>query len=354
MFSMLRHSTFLPVLLALLLTSGCASKHIANEEAFDDLAARKAEAFTGDTDSALDKAEDALITARNENIALYSPLHWQQMTESIKTARKDDLAGKNQQAIEAAAWTLTLFESAMTNKQKVEDRLSVLLVQKQTLEEIKANKVLPAAYQKQFEQIKALAQRIEAGRDGNMNDDISDLLEDMQALERDTMLELHWRPARKTLDKAEDEGVDDFAADTFRAAEKLTEEARDTISDQYPNRVLSEQIGKRALRAAQHALYIGREAEKIINMDIDDAEQAALRFEDYLHQLAEALNAGDLRNMAFIDQTLALVQKANELSVNIKAPLEKRIQELTSRLHTLESEASVPVPATSKPKLSQP
>ncbi|MDP2504983.1 hypothetical protein [Oceanobacter sp. 3_MG-2023] len=333
----LRHGTFLSVLLALLLVSGCASKHIANEDAFDDLAARKAKTFTGDTHTALDAAEESVITGRNENLALYSPLHWQQMNTAISAARKSDLAGNDQQALESAARTLTLFESGMANKHKVAETLSVLLAQKQILEDIKADKVLPSAYKKQFEKIKSLAQAIEAGRDNSLDDDIGDLLEDMQELERDTMLELHWRPAQKTLEKAEDEGVDYFALETFKFAETLTEEANNTISDQYTNRTLSEQIGKRALRAAQHALYIGREAENIINMDIDDAEQAALRFESYLHQLAEALNAGDLRNMAFLDQTLALVQKANEQATNIKAPLEKKIRELTNRLQALES-----------------
>jgi len=323
-----------------LAATGCASNHIANEDSLENQAAIRAEQLTGNTQTALDKAEDAVEQARKDNYSLLTPLHWQQMNEAIKEARQQDLASNNSEAVAASARVLTLFESATQTRSKVENLLSSVLLQKDILEDIKADKVLPKPFREARNQIQKLAREIEAGKENKIDGDISDLMDDMKELERDTMLELHWRPAANTLIKAEKEGVDDFAPETFSEAESLTDEAEDTIKEQFENRRLSADVGLRALRAAQHALYIGREAEAIINMDIDDAENAALRFESYLHQLAEALNAGDLRNMAFLDQTLALVQKAREQATTIRQPLEQRIQQLESELNTLKQQAA--------------
>lgn len=329
---------------ATLISSGCATRHIANEDSLESQAAIRAEQLTGNTQSALDKAEEAIAKAKGENYALLTPLHWQQMNDAIKLARKEDLASNSEASVAASARVLTLAESAEVTRVQVQDLLSQVLRQKAVLDDVKADKVLPKEYRAIRSQIMDLARLIEAGKAAKIDGDINDLMADMDELERDTMLEIHWRPALQTLAKAEKEGVDDYAPETFSDAEAITEEAEDTIREQYSNRQLSTDVGLRALRAAQHALYIGREAESIINMDIDDAEHAALRFESYLHQLAEALNAGDLRNMAFLDQTLALVQKAREQADSIRQPLQQRIQQLEAQLQAIQNPEAAQAP----------
>jgi hypothetical protein len=319
--------------LTLTLLQGCAQQRIANEDELDSKAALKAESFIGDSRNALDDAEEALTRARAEDLEFFTPLHWQQINDAIKTARKEELAGHEQATITASALVTTLLNNAMGFKDKISSRLSDLLAQRLVLLDIRADKVMSKDFSKQDKRIRELASLLESGKDKDISADISETLNDMRDLERTTMLELHWRPAQKTLDKAADEGVDDFAPDTYKAARRMTDNAKDAITEQYQNRDASARIGLEALRAAQHALYIGREAEKIINMDIDDAEQAALRFEGYLNQIAEALNAGDLRNMAFLDQTLALVQKAREQASTLQAPLQKEINSLTHQLN---------------------
>ncbi len=315
-----------------LIITGCAQKGIANQDAFDQLAHQKAEEFIGNTLSALEKAEDVYGQARAENLPELTPLHWQQLTESIKKARSADLEGESSASLEAAAWVMTLYDSAQQSKQRVEQQLADILAQQQVLLSIKTDKILRRPYRDSIDDLKTLARHIESGQTRNLPDDANDLLKDMQALERDTMLELHWRPARKTLDKSEDEGSDDFAPETFAIAERLTRDVKKTITERYQDRLLCESTGLKALRAAQHALYIGREAESIINMDIDDSEEAALRLEGYLHQIATALEAGDLRNMSFLDQTLALVQKAHEQRDKAVIPLKKEIDALKQEL----------------------
>ncbi|WP_221795645.1 hypothetical protein [Oceanobacter mangrovi] len=326
------------MLAGLLSVSGCATKHIANEASLENQAAIKAGQLTGDTQSALDKAEEAINKGKSENFALLTPLHWQQMNDAIKLARKDDLEGNADKSVSASARVLALYDSATITRVRVAKLLQAALARKTELEEIKADKVLPKDFRDIRDQITDLARQIEAGKDDAINDDVEDVLADMTDLERDTMLEIHWRPAAQTLTKARKENVDDFAPQTFRQAEELTDQAEDTIREYFQDRQLCAETGLQALRAAQHALYIGREAEAIVNMKVDDAEQAALRFEGYLHQLAAALEVGDLRNMAFMDQTLALVQKAKEQTARIRQPLEKQIEALEVQINQLKAE----------------
>lgn len=321
-----------------LLIVGCAQKGIANQDEFDQLAHQKAEEYVGNTRSALEKAEDTYTTAKSGQFSILTPLHWQQMTLAIKKARAADLEGNSDTSLEAAAWVMTYYDSALKVKKEVETQLGDVLAQQQVLLSLKSDKILRRDYRKLVDELRQLTRTIESGQADKIAEDGKELLEDMQQLELETMLEIHWRPARKVLDKAEDEGTDDFAPETFAVAERLTRTAYETIQEHYQKRDTCGSIGLEALRAAQHALYIGREAEKIINMDIDDAEEAALKFEEYLHQISTALSAGDLRNMAFLDQTLALVQKAREQKAAAEKPLLKEIEQLKQQIQTLQTQ----------------
>ena len=326
------------IFVSLLLINGCAQQGIANQDEFDQLAHQKVEEYIGNTRSALEKAEDVYGQAKTQQLNILTPLHWQQLTDAIKKARVADLEGNNEASIEAAAWVMTYFESAQKIKAEIETQLGGVLAQQAILLDLKTDRILKKDYRNVIDDLKKLTRDIESGQTKDIQDDAKDLLDEMTELELSTMLEIHWRPARATLDKAEDEGTDDFAPETFAIAERLTRKAKFTIREQYQNRTICGTVGLDALRAAQHALYIGREAEKIINMDIDDAEEAALIFEGYLHQISTVLGAGDLRNMAFLDQTLALVQKAGEQKSAAEKPLLKRIELLQQQLSELQAQ----------------
>ena len=352
----MNHTALAFILVSPLLINGCAQKGIANQDEFDQLAHQKAEEYVGKTRSALEKAEDVYGQARTQQLDVLAPLHWQQLTDAIKKTRTADLEGNNAASIEAAAWVMTYFDSAQTVKQQVETQLGDVLAQQAVLLELKADRILRRDYRDLVKELKKLTRSIESDQTKDISSKADDLLEDMQELELNTMLEIHWRPAQATLDKSEDEGTDDFAPETFTIAERLTRRAKDTIREQYQNREMCKTVGLEALRAAQHALYIGREAEKIINMDIDDSEEAALRFEGYLHRIAIALGAGDLRNMAFLDQTLALVQKAGEQRAAVEKPLLRQIEQLQRQLETSQAQLQAgqpPVSDAEKP-LSEP
>ena len=359
---MTRSAFWLIPVLPLVLLTGCAQQRIANEDELGNKAALKAESFIGDARNALDDAEEAFNRAKAEDLEFFTPLHWQQINDAIKTARKEEVAGHDQATITASALVTTLLNNAMGFKDKISDRLASLLTQRQVLLDIRADKVLAKEFTKQDNRIRELASQLEAGKEKDINPEINDILSDMTELERNTMLELHWRPAQKTLEKAEDEGVDDFAPVTYAAAEKLAKKAFDTISAQYIKRDDCARIGHEALRAAQHALYIGRDAEKIVNLDPDDAEQATLRTEDYLQQIGEAIGVESLRYMSLQDQTLAITQRAREMNNRLQKQiaadpeaaaaqaLEKSLNSETREEETSANTSETDTPAADSPQ----
>jgi hypothetical protein len=299
-------------LLSLSLLSGCAAQRIANEDSVTQATTEKVSELGNDSERALSQAEAAYATASSEDLSFYAPLHMEQIQQALKQARSHELAGDAQASIESSARVLSLLDSALKNKARAQSALSPLFAQKAVLDEIKAGSVMSARYQREMKELRSLISMIEAGESDKVIDKSAGVLKSLQQLELDTMLRLHWQPANETLEKADDEDADTHAPATFSDAELQVEKAAQTIRRHYQDRALTESTGKEALRAAQHALYIAREAKNITRLDSAQAEQAALEFEGYLHQLSMTLGAGDMRHMALKDQTLAIVQYAEE------------------------------------------
>lgn len=299
-------------LLSLSLLSGCAAQRIANEDSVTQATTEKVSELGNDSERALSQAEAAYATASSEDLSFYAPLHMEQIQQALKQARSHELAGDAQASIESSARVLSLLDSALKNKARAQSALSPLFAQKAVLDEIKAGSVMSARYQREMKELRSLISMIEAGESDKVIDKSAGVLKSLQQLELDTMLRLHWQPANETLEKADDEDADTHAPATFSDAELQVEKAAQTIRRHYQDRALTESTGKEALRAAQHALYIAREAKNITRLDSAQAEQAALEFEGYLHQLSMTLGAGDMRHMALKDQTLAIVQYTEE------------------------------------------
>ncbi|PHS61608.1 MAG: hypothetical protein COB09_18375 [Thalassobium sp.] len=305
-------SHFVAGFIMLSLLGGCASQRIANEDSVSLATNEKVSQLGNDSERALSEAEAAFTTASNEDLTFYAPLHMEQIQQALKQARSHELAGDSRGCIESSARVLSLLDSALKNKARAQTALSPLFAQKTVLDEIKAGSVMSAQYQRDMKELRSLISLIEAGEGSKVIDRSARVLKALQQLELDTMLRLHWQPASETLAKADDENAAKHAPATFSDAELQVENAAQIIRRHYQDRALAESTGKEALRAAQHALYIAREAKAITRLDSAQAEQAALEFEGYLHQLSETLNAGDMRNMALKDQTLAIIQHAEE------------------------------------------
>ena len=333
---MFRHNVLLVAMFAATLaTSGCANKKLANQDAFDSLASAKAEQFAGDSERALDNAENAYKNAKKAELDFYAPLHMEQLRDALRQARGFDLEGKTIETVKVSAKVVTLYEGGLQNKEKAEAQLPALIQQKAVLDEIKANNVLPGEYKAGMEDFKELISLIETGDDAKAAKDSEAVLTDLKAIELDVMLTLHWQPAKKTLDKAEKEDADSNATKTFEYAENLVQNAERIIRQSYTDRDLVAKTGNGALRAAQHALFVGREVANLVNMNKAQAETVALQFEDYLGQIGSALKADDVRHMSLHDQTLALKQFAEEQSARIAAKYQQQIANLKAEIEKI-------------------
>lgn len=333
---MLRTLLYTMLLSALIISTGCASKSLTQDESFDQSASEKASEFSGDSERALVEAEVKYEAAISSNMNFYAPLHMEQASEKLAKAREAELKGLLSDSLIASAKVITLLQRAEDNKKKVEVLLKPLLVQKKLLEELNASKVLPDQYNDRLVDIKELVAKIEQDKENISPDEIHSILVDLQQLEVDTLLEIHWQPAKDTLEKAEDEDADTNAPSSFQTAEKLVEQTEKDIRAQYSNRELVKAKGLAALRSSQHALYVARDAVQLLKLNNKRAEEAVLKFEALLAQIGNTLKVKDVRHMALQDQATALAQDAETQASRLIAPLQNRITELANIIEKLE------------------
>ena len=274
---------FRPLILTLLfsvfLTTGCANKRLAQNDSYDQTALEKASEFEGDSEKALMEAEVKYEDALNSEMNFYAPLHMAQAYEALAAARIAELKGLQSESILDSAKVIILLQFASNNKKEVEVILKPLLHQKIILEQLNSPRVLPDQFEDRLDDIKDLITKVEEGKKDIKPADIESVLDDLKQLEMDTLLEIHWQPAQDALEKAEDENAEELAPKTFKFAEKLVDKTEEDIRLQYTKRELVSEKGLAALRSAQHALYVARDAEQLLKLDNESAEKAVLRFE---------------------------------------------------------------------------
>lgn len=348
----MRHILLTLLLSGLLLTSGCANKRLANQDQFDQLASEKAEQFAGDSEKALLEAEVKHEEAVNADMYFFAPLHMEQATEALNLARNHELKGLQSDSLIASSKVLTLLQLAQENKLKVKSQLVALLTQKKLLEDLNCPQVLPSEFDDQLEAIGELVKKIESG-EAVKTEAVQTVLTNMQELELETLLVIHWQPAKKTLDKAKDENADDNAPKSFILAEELVAQAEIEIRNNYRNREMVEKKGLKALRSAQHALYLARDAELLVQLDNQGAEKAALIFENLLATIGTALKAGDVSHMALIDQANALAQSAETQASRLIAPLQIQITKLEKQLALATQVVEEPAKVEAVPKVEE-
>lgn len=332
----MRNSTPLSLFLisALILSTGCASQRLANYEQLDNISTETAEEFSGDSERALAEAESRYEAAVAANMDFYAPLHMEQATETLYLARIFEIKGLQSDSLIASSKVITVLRLAEKNKTNVETMLQPLLKQKIVLEELNTPQVLPKEFNDQLEEIQDLIKDIESKEKVITSQVMQPILDDLKELELNTLLTIHWQPAKATLDKAKDENADKNAPQSFAIAEEIVEQSEIKIRNNYSDREFVASQGLKALRSSQHALYLARDAELLVRMDKKRAENAALAMEDLLSRIAVALKVGDVRHMALTDQANAIAQAAETQGSRLIAPLQTRINILESQLES--------------------
>ena len=316
-------------IVALALSTGCASKSIAIQKQTEP---KTAPNFTDDSERALLEAEVRHENAVNAELKFYAPLNMEQSTEVLKLARDHELKGLQSESIIASAKVINLLQLAEKNKTKVEKILQPILRQKKELEKLNCPQVLPSEFENQLAAINDLIKKIEINESVISKEKMQTILTDLKRLELDTLLAVHWQPAKDTLDKAKDENANNNAPKSYMFAEKLVSEAELEIRNNFSNRELVANKGFKALRSAQHALYLARDSEFLIKLDHQRAENAALMMVELLAKIGVVLQVGDVRHMALIDQANAIAQSAETQASRLIAPLQTKISELEKQL----------------------
>lgn len=332
------YSALLYLLLgALALSTGCSSTPLANYEELDSLSMVSAE-FSGDSERALVDAENKHEAALNANMTFYAPFHMAQAEQMLTNARGLELNGLQEESLKASAQVIMLLRGATENKNKVEQTLTPLLQQKQVLETLNSPIILPNQFNQQMAKIKELIINIETNEKPLSMGILLDIMADLQQLELDTLLTTHWLPANNTLEKARAENAEKFAPNSFIKAINSVNNAETFIRNNISNREAIKREGFQALRTAQHALYIARDAELLVGLTHQTAETVILGIEDLLAKISRALNMDSVTHMALTDQANAIAQAAETQRSRLMAPLQTRISQLEKQLELLMTE----------------
>lgn len=320
---------------------GCANNSLTQDEQLDRITLEKTIELTSTSERAIATAEIRYEAAVKASMYFYAPLNMQQADDTLALAREAEIKGLQSDSIIASAKVISLLDLAETNKEKVNTLLLPLLQQKQVLEELNSPRVLPTEFNDQLTDIKSLIRKIEDGADSIPLSDVELTLVGLKKLELNTLLEIHWQPAKNTLTKAKAENADANAPESYALANKLINGAERDIRTQYSDRALVTEKGLAALRASQNALYIGRDAEQLLKLNHQNAEEAVLNFKSLLDQIGATLRAPDFRHMALQDQATALAQSAETQASRLIAPLQKRITALEKQLENRDTYNSV-------------
>ncbi len=323
------------------LSTGCANKTIANQAQVEQSALEQAKEFSGDSERALAEAESKYDAALKADMKFYAPLHVEQAKEALKLAQTKELNADKTASLNASAKVLTLLNSAEINKKKVETLLAPLLAQKEVLEKLKTPRILSKEFKTQMDNMKDVIKEIEAGKEADALSKSDAILADLEALELNTLLAIHWKPAQKTLLKAEKENADDNAPKSFLVAVEAVQNAEHLIRTDYKDRPQVEQYGHTALRAAQHALYTARDAERLVRLNEKQAEAAVLRYQVLIAKIGKPLNSKDVSHMALGDQVNALAQIAETQERRLSATFKKQIAKLEAELNKQQAPAIV-------------
>jgi hypothetical protein len=323
----MQFSIFLTVLLGVILLTGCSVKPVVNSDQFQPIILEGGE-LTTESEKVLFEAETQFDKAVNSNLEFFSPASMEEATNLLYIARDYELKGLQDDSLVAAKKTLNQLKIANNNKAKVDNTLQPLLQQIQVLEELNCPLVLPLKYNKSLAVIKDLIREIET--DGNIiqDDVIEKSLKDLQQLELETLLAIHWLPAKNTLAKAKAERANINAPVSYTVAKERVAQAKIDISNNIKDRELVASSGTNALRTAQHVLYLARDAELLDQLSKKQAESVALQIEELLQKIVLALKIQDVRHMSLLDQANAIAQAAETQASRLMAPLQAKIAEL--------------------------
>jgi len=269
---------------------GCTNSKIKNNDVLKQKAQSQASQTEITPQAAILASKLKFDKAKADGLAFYAPLHMTKAQKLIDNAEKKNKKAKlpedKQRVIALALEAGTLIGNAYEKKDTIEVEFTSLIDHLDTLKEIETPTVLPERYNKAVSKLQDVFKEVEGGLLVKARKKALKVQLYFGEVEADTLRKKHLQAAKNMLNKAKSVDADSFAKKSFKKAKAAIEVADNFIDKNYSDREGVITISSEAYHAAAKAYYVALEAEKIVAIDEEKAEQYIL----YVESLLKTIN----------------------------------------------------------------
>ncbi|PCI48734.1 MAG: hypothetical protein COB51_04665 [Moraxellaceae bacterium] len=269
---------------------GCTNSKIKNNDVLKQKAQSQASQTEITPQAAILASKLKFDKAKADGLAFYAPLHMTKAQKLIDDAEKKNkkapLPEDKQQVIALSLEAGNLVSNAYDKKDIIEDEFTSLIDHLGLLKAIETNTVLPDQYDKAVSKLQDVFKEVEGGLLEKARSKAIKVQIFFGKVEADTLRKKHLQKAKSMLSKAKSVDAKTFAKKSFKKAKAAIEVADKFIDKNYSDREGVITISTEAYHAAAKAYYVALEAEKIVAIDEEKAEQYIL----YVESLFKTIN----------------------------------------------------------------
>lgn len=307
------------ILIALTMTaalSACKSNDLQTAQ-IDAEAAEQAASINVSADQMVLETQNQMSQAAIAELNYYTPLHFANVSDKMKNIEAlQSESGKDNdvEIITESIKIQKLLEESYLLKETILTTLAPSFENKKVLADLGSDKEFPSDFQKIDKSLMDIFREIERGNmDKALSSQVS-LLEDMEDLEKETLIKKYIVPAESILNQAEDEDADTYAEVTFDKAEEIVERSEEFIKTNYRNREEVRKAGESALLAAKKALHTGTLAKGMFELDEEASELKAIEMEKLVDSISESLGLTHETDGLDIKEKVKLISSSQNAS----------------------------------------
>jgi len=253
--------------------------------------------------AAIESAEQAMKLAEKEHLNFYAPFHNKQAKKALKQAHKryEKLEGKDsildsinifssnspQGVIDDANNAINSVNKGVQYKAIVKEELAPSLEQVRRLDKLNARDHFPEQYRQALKELHSIIIDIEQDNLDSAKEDQNPLVEDMYALEIQTVEFITLNETRELLQRLEEADAEDYIPLLNFESKDMLNKAEIYIRANPRSLEEVKEIGERAYFVALHAINVLNRVQVISNRTY---EEIILEFENLLTPLAILLD----------------------------------------------------------------
>ena len=270
---------------------------------------------------ALNQTQREFAKAKEQALYFYSPGNYRTAQSGLKIARayfRDP--DKRIQVLKSLYKTDAALKEGFEVKEIVDREMSEVVALRVSLAQLKAKTTHPREYRGLAVATSSLIEQVEKNKEklfadpsskARFEEDKKELIVSLQDFRLRVVKDRYLRKGEDLVAGAESYGAKKIAPITYAATIKSMNEAVTYIENNVENQEGIQTASDRFEFSAQRLMNIVREINLIISLKETTYEEYVLRQETRLVVIADALNAGDMRNKNFSTQTSKLATAAN-------------------------------------------